>query len=256
MEELHRRGVKTLITSCGSCYYYLGHLYPILAKQYGVEYGIKVKHITEYMDELIQQGRIKCKFPLKFSVTYHDPCHLACAGGIVDAPRRVLASIPELKLLEMAHTGADTACCGRHSSRYPHYGGDINTKRLDEAFKTGAPAIVTSCPTCETNFRNNLQLNGRRLEVFDITDLVAESMGLPTLVVSKINKIIKGPAKSEETKEKVASFLSGEELAKEDSMFHPRQETYGKLHRRTGSIKIISEELGESADNTSVPKSC
>ncbi len=152
MEEFHRRGIKTLITSCGSCYYYLGHLYPILAKQYGIEYGIHVRHITDYMDELIQQGKIKCKFPVKFSVTYHDPCHVACAGGVVDAPRRVMAAIPELKVIEMQHNGADTACCGRHASRYPNYGGAISTKRLDEAFQTGVPALVTVVPNLPDKF--------------------------------------------------------------------------------------------------------
>lgn len=256
MEEFRKRGVKTVLTSCGSCYYYLGHLYPILARQYGVGYDIKVRHITDFIDELIQQGKLKCKFPVKFGITYHDPCHLACAGGIVDAPRRVLSAIPELKLTEMPHIGADTACCGRHSSRYPHYGGAINTKRLNEALDTGVPALVTSCPTCETNFRNNIKDSSKQLEVLDITDLVAESLGLPTLVVAKINKILKGAAATEQKLDAAPSYLSEDELAKEDSMFKPLNETYGELGRRTGSIKKLSEELGESTDNTSVPKSC
>lgn len=256
MQELERRGVKTLITSCGSCYYYLGHLYPILAKQYGVEYDIKVRHITDYIDELIREGKISCKFPLKLAITYHDPCHIACAGGIVDAPRRILAAIPGLSVTEMEHNGAGTACCGRHTSRYPDYGGAISSKRLDEAFKTNVPALVTSCPTCETNFRNKLQSYGQSMEIFDITDLVAESMGLPTLVVAKINRITKGTAKSEEKKEEAKTFLSEEEQAKEQSMFSPHQDAYGPLTARTTSIKKLSEELGESSDNTSVPKSC
>jgi hypothetical protein len=94
------------------------------------------------------------------------------------------------------------------------------------------------------------------MEIFDITDLVAESMGLPTLVVSKINRITKGSAKSEEKKEQAQTFLSAEELAKEQSMFCPHSDTYGSLKPRTAGIKILSEELGESSDNTSVPKSC
>jgi heterodisulfide reductase subunit B len=253
---LHKRGVKTLITSCGSCYYYLGHLYPILAKQYGVEYGIKVRHITDYIDELMREGKINCKFPLNLTVTYHDPCHIACAGGIVDAPRRILAAIPGLSVMEMVHNGSDTACCGRHTSRYPNYGGAISSKRLDEAFETGVPALVSSCPTCETNFRNKLQSYDNNMEIFDITDLVAESMGLPTLVVARLNKVMKGTAKSAEKKEEAKTFLSEEELAKEKNMFCPHRDTYGSLSPRTTGIKILSEELGESPDNTSVPKSC
>jgi Fe-S oxidoreductase/FAD/FMN-containing dehydrogenase len=256
MEELHKRGIKTLITSCGSCYYYLGHLYPILARQYGIEYNIKVRHITDFIDELIRQDKIKLKFPLKFSVTYHDPCHVACAGGVVDAPRRILGAIPELKVIEMPHHGAGTACCGRHTSRYPNYGSAVISKRLDEAFETSVPALVTGCPTCETNFRNTLKYSGRPMEVFDITDIVAESMGLPTLVGTKIKKILKGPGEAGEKPEAPKIFLSEEELAKEKNLFSPHNETYGALKQRKGSIKTISEKLGESTDNTSVPKSC
>lgn len=256
LDEFNRRGIKTLLTSCGSCYYYLGYLYPIMAKRYGIKYGIKVKHMTEIIDELIQQEKIKCKFPVNFSITYHDPCHLACAGHIYDQPRRVLSSIPQLKVIEMPHNGPDTACCGRHTSRYPHYGGIISSGRLQEAFGTGSPAMATSCPTCETNFRNALKKESTQMEIFDITDLVAESMGLPTLVGPKIKKILKGPAENAEKPEAPQVYLSEEELAKENNLFSPHDETYGKLQPRSGSIKTISEELGESADNTKVPKSC
>jgi Fe-S oxidoreductase/FAD/FMN-containing dehydrogenase len=256
LDELHKRGVKTLLTSCGSCYYYLGHLYPILAQRYGIEYGIKVKHMSEYIDELIQQGKLKPKFPLKFSITYHDPCHQACAGHIFKQPRNVLAAIPELKLVEMEHHGEDTACCGRHTSRYPHFGGILSSGRIQEALDTGVPALVTSCPTCETNFRNALKSSGKQIEIFDITDLVAESLGLPTLVSAKLKKVMKGPGEAAGNPEPVQIYLSEEELVKENNMFSPHQETYGELHARSGSVKTISEELGESSDNTKVPKSC
>ncbi len=75
-------------------------------------------------------------------------------------------------------------------------------------------------------------------------------------MVAKINKILKGTAKTADKKEPVKVFLSDEELAKEDSLFHPQNEIYGSLQIRKGSIKKISAELGESTDNLSVPKSC
>jgi hypothetical protein len=81
-------------------------------------------------------------------------------------------------------------------------------------------------------------------------------MGLPTLVVAKINKITKGTVQSGDKKEAAQTFLSDEELTKEKNMFCPHGDTYGSLKARTTSIKIFSEELGESSDNTSVPKSC
>jgi len=74
--------------------------------------------------------------------------------------------------------------------RYPQLGIAINSSRVIEAEQTGASALVGCCPTCENNFRTGVAETGVKLEVLDITDLVAESMGLPTLVISKLAKLL------------------------------------------------------------------
>ena len=39
--------------------------------------------------------------PLEQVVTYHDPCHLAHAQGVRDAPRALLRTIPGLQLVDL-----------------------------------------------------------------------------------------------------------------------------------------------------------
>ena len=75
--------------------------------------------------------------------------------------------------------------------RYPRLGGAINMSRVTEAIQTGAPALVTCCPTCENNLRRGIVDAGAKLEVLDISDLVAESMGLPRLAVSNLAKLLR-----------------------------------------------------------------
>lgn len=74
--------------------------------------------------------------------------------------------------------------------RYPRLGIAIISDRVIEAKQTGASAVVSCCPTCESNFRMGFEETGTKLEVLDITDLVAKSMGLPILTVSKLAKLL------------------------------------------------------------------
>jgi len=187
IEEFNKRGIKTIISSCSGCYMNLAHYYPVLAKRLGLQFDIKVKHITEVINELIEQKKINMKFPVKLKVTYHDPCHIGRGGNNFDTPRKILTAIPKLELVEMAHNREDSACCGKHTMRYPNIGLPINASRLKEAQDTGATVLVTACPTCETNFRTGAKEVGAKLEIMDITDLVAESMGLPTSAFAKLS---------------------------------------------------------------------
>jgi len=255
IEEVNKRGIKTIITSCGSCYYYLGHLYPILAKKLNLEYDAKIKHITEVISELIDEGKIKLKFPLKINVTYHDPCHIAIAGGIVEAPRKILSSIPSLKLVEMPRNRENTACCGRHTLRYPRLGTIIIEERINEANETGAQAIVTACPTCGNNFRTGVAQKGDGLEVFDITDLVAESMGLPSLISIKLTRLLRNQPKGVE-KETPKVYLTDEELKREENLFRPHEPSYAPLKTRQDNIRELSEKASNGDSTIEMPKSC
>jgi Fe-S oxidoreductase/FAD/FMN-containing dehydrogenase len=190
LDEMKRRGIKTLITSCSSCWYNLGPMYRALTQRFNLEYDMNVKHITEIVSELIKEGKIKCELPVDLKVTYHDPCHIGRGGGIFDPPREIMASIPRLELVEMTRNREKSACCGKHIMRYPRLGSIINSGRTNEAAQTGAEALVCSCSTCENNFRLGIVETGAPMEVIDIIDLVAESTGLPRLSVSKLPKLL------------------------------------------------------------------
>ena len=41
---------------------------------------MKVLHITEYLDQLIKEGKLKLTKKVPMTVTYHDPCHLGRLG--------------------------------------------------------------------------------------------------------------------------------------------------------------------------------
>jgi Fe-S oxidoreductase len=206
LEKLKRAGIKTIVTSCSDCY----HAFKVLYDKIGLKSDIMVYHITEFLDYLIEQGEIKPQKRVDKIVTYHDPCHLGRmgepwkpwngriitdpnnrimhepkkewrkgTGGVYEAPRNVLKSIPGLKLLEMQRIKEYSWCCGAGGGvidAYPDYNMATAKERITEAKDTGAEAIVTACPWCIRNFKDAISENGETMKVFDVVDLFEQSM--------------------------------------------------------------------------------
>jgi len=175
--------VKQVVTSCGDCYYAFKRLYP----QFGSD--VEVSHIVEWMAEWVKQGKLKFEHELPMKVTYHDPCHLGRRShvyvpgepvtGVFDPPRDVIRSIPGVELVEMERIREYAWCCGAGGGvkdAYPEFNAFTAAERIAEAHATGAEAIVTACPYCVKNFRDQIELTGDTMRVYDIVELVNEAM--------------------------------------------------------------------------------
>ncbi len=102
---------------------------------------------------------------LPWSVTYQDPCHLAHAQRIKDAPRAVLRAIPGLELREME---ASDRCCGSagvYSLLQPELSRALLRRKLDDIDATGAGVVVTANPGCmlQLDWGLRSQGGGRRV---------------------------------------------------------------------------------------------
>ena len=136
-------------------------------------------HISEFLHELISEGRLQINKDYVKKVTYHDPCYLGRHNDIYDEPREVLKRIPGLELLEMDESREESLCCGMGGGRIW-----IDTKmeerfsnlRLKAAVELGAGVLVTSCPYCIDAFEDSrLGLNYEdAIEVKDITEIIQE----------------------------------------------------------------------------------
>lgn len=170
-------GAKTvLLPECGHAY---GAARWEAARWYGQALPVRIVHMTEYLDELIADGRIRVA-PIGASATFHDPCQIVRRGGLEAAARRVLAALGfELKELE-AH-GVGGLCCGGG-------GGVVSNQRAaplrQKVFEikraqveaTGADRFVTSCGQC----RITLEMGARQAHwgkpVESLLELVADRL--------------------------------------------------------------------------------
>ncbi len=168
-------GAKKVITSCACCYNVLKFDYPKVAGDSSFE----VLHITEVLNGLIEEGKIKPQKVLNEKITYQDPCHLARLGGkVIKEPRAVIQSIPGAELVEMEGNKKDTQCCGRYPVELPELSMLTGTNRIKDAQTVGANAIVTSCSFCDWNLKRAEKTIETGIRVIDIVELLAESLDL------------------------------------------------------------------------------
>ena len=166
-------GVKKILVSSPHCYHTFKNEYP----EFMVNF--EVVHISQYLYELINSGRLEFTKEYGRKVTYHDPCYLGRHNGLYDEPRQALTSIPGLELVEMPDSRRDSLCCGGGGGRIwmeTPKGERFSDIRVEQAIAVGAEVLVTSCPYCIANFEDSrLALKDDvTLEIKDITEIIQE----------------------------------------------------------------------------------
>jgi Fe-S oxidoreductase len=167
-------GVKRVLVSSPHCYHTFKNEY----SEFMVNF--EVVHISQFLAELIEEGRLELSGQFDKKVTFHDPCYLGRHNGIYDQPREVLKKITGLELVEMADTREESLCCGGGGGRIwmetpkEERFSDI---RVAQAKETGADILATSCPYCISNFEESrLALGDDAPEIKDITELIEEAL--------------------------------------------------------------------------------
>lgn len=168
-------GVKKILVSSPHCYHTFKNEYP----EFKVNF--EVVHISQYLSELINDGRLKITKDYRKKVAYHDPCYLGRHNGIYNEPREALKNIPGLELIEMPDSFEDSLCCGGGGGRIwmeTPKNERFSDIRIEQAVAAGAQILATSCPYCITNFEESRLNRGAAeiIEIKEIAEIIAESI--------------------------------------------------------------------------------
>ncbi len=178
VERIKQRGVKKVVAACAGCANTSKNDWPKVVGKLPFE----VQHISEFLLELVKQGKIKFDKPLDLKVTYHDPCHIGRHMKLYEAPRKAITSIPGVTLVEMKRNRNMAMCCGAGGGYRSAFSNDaiaIAAKRVKQAQEeTGANMIVTSCPFCRLNLSDGAKSAGLDFKVINIEELYAKALGL------------------------------------------------------------------------------
>jgi Fe-S oxidoreductase len=168
------KGVTRLVTLSPHCYDVFKNHYPSGPDRF------EPIHYTEYLEQLLEAGRLKLTRSLPLQISFHDPCYLTRHNADADTPRRVLAAIPGVEMREMAHAREDALCCGGGGGRMwleTEPGQRFADIRVREALDTGAEILVTACPFCIVCLEDSLKASRvSDLQIMDVAEIAVMAL--------------------------------------------------------------------------------
>lgn len=173
VETLNEIKPKRIIAACPHCLHTMSNEYPDFGGHY------QVSHHTEYINELIGNGKIKVNGNKMAEATFHDPCYLGRHNDVYDAPREALAKTG-LNLKEMDRSKNKSFCCGAGGAQMwkeEEEGTEaVNANRYNEALSTGAKTLAVGCPFCNRMMDDANNNAGGKMKVRDVAEIVAEAL--------------------------------------------------------------------------------
>ena len=162
------------------------HAFNVLRNEYpalGISYP--TRHYTEFLADRLDEIRPMLTERVDVTVAYHDPCYLGRANGVYDDPRRVLAAIPGVALVEMIHTRETSLCCGGGGGgmwmdgyQWEKTHVRLPELRVEEAVDAGADVLAVACPYEMPRFEDATKTvaGAEHLIVKEVAELLTAAM--------------------------------------------------------------------------------
>ncbi|MBP8251468.1 MAG: (Fe-S)-binding protein [Herpetosiphon sp.] len=180
IETMGQYKFKKIVTTCAHCYNTVKNEYPQFGGKAGVDY--EVVHHTDFLNDLVEQGKLKPTKPLNQKVVYHDPCYIGRYNDIYEEPRNVLSHIPGVELVEAGERNREKAmCCGGGGGNVWLEGwGDkgVNVIRLEQLQTNKPDTVAMGCPFCMVMFEDAAKNTGQSdtLGRKDVAEMLLESL--------------------------------------------------------------------------------
>jgi glycolate oxidase iron-sulfur subunit len=136
------------------------------------EFAARVRDVTEFLAELALTPPPRS---LRLRATYHDACHLAHAQRVHAAPRRLLAAIPGLELVELGEADVCCGSAGSYNLTEPAMARRLRERKIDHIAATGAACVLVANPGCALQIRAGLEARGLNIRIAHPVELLDEA---------------------------------------------------------------------------------
>ncbi|UCE36543.1 MAG: (Fe-S)-binding protein [Thermoplasmata archaeon] len=148
IKAIKTAGAKKVLFSCPECMRTFDFDY----QGFAGDLDFELVYITDFLMDLVDDGKLEFKDKGKEKVTYHDPCRLGRHLGIYDSPRELIEAAG-FELIEMENICENATCCGVNAFvTCEALSKTMQINRLIEAKNTQADKLVTACPKCLIHF--------------------------------------------------------------------------------------------------------
>ena len=167
---------EVIVCPSGSCVSMVCHHYPQLFEdepdwQSRAEaVAEKTFELTQYLVDVLGIDDLRSRYSGK--ITFHDSCHALRTLGIKEQPRRLIAGIADVELIEM---NDPDRCCGFGGSfavKYPEISTAMAQDKVNQIIATGADAVVGVDISCLMNIQGLLSRKNSKIKTLHIAELL------------------------------------------------------------------------------------
>jgi glycolate oxidase iron-sulfur subunit len=135
----------------------------------GEALAAKVCDIAELLDAV---GLRPPPGGVRASVCYDDPCHLLHGQRVGDAPRRLLAAIPGLRLVPHDDPGSCCGAAGTYNLTHREMSQAVLRRKVASLAAADPDLVATGNPGCAMQLRAGLRAAGLRAQVVHPVELL------------------------------------------------------------------------------------
>jgi len=175
IDEFEKNNVKKIVTIDPHAYNIFKNEYP----DFGLQ--AEVYHHTEILAKLVEEGKLKPKYEVNETITFHDSCYLGRYNEVYDPPREILKAIPGVKLVEMERNRETGMCCGAGGGLMwmeEETGHRINVARTEQALLVNPSVISSGCPYCLTMISDGTKAKEveETVNTYDVAEILEKSV--------------------------------------------------------------------------------
>lgn len=170
------KGAEVVVIASGSCGAMVKVFYPQLFEgtdQHAAakELAAKTFEFSEFLVTKLGVTDVGARFEGK--VTFHDGCHGLRELGAKQPPRKLLANVKGLELIEMAE--AETCCGfgGTFAAKFPAISTAMGEVKCASAVSTGADYMVSNDSSCLMQIQGLLNRQGTPLKSLHLAEVLA-----------------------------------------------------------------------------------
>ncbi len=171
------KSAEVVVIASGSCGAMMKVFYPDLFAGTPLEATARAVasrcfEFSQFLVDRLGVTDLGARFPHK--VTYHDGCHSLREMHIHAAPRKLMASVRDLELIEMRQP----VCCGfggTFSAKFPMISTAMGEVKCDAALETKAEYIVSSDSSCLMHLQGLIDRRKLPLKTIHLAEILAAS---------------------------------------------------------------------------------
>ncbi len=174
-QKINSYGVKKIITNCPHCFNTMKNDYPEMGGNW------EVHNASDFVNELVSDGKLKLKKDSDKKVVYHDSCYNARFNDVVEQPRQLIQQATGSAPVEMDLNKKGAMCCGAGGGRMwleEQKDQRVNIARTEQALDKKPEVIGTSCPFCRVMLSSGVNEKGlgEQVQVMDVMEIVAQNI--------------------------------------------------------------------------------